>query len=387
MQTLLRRLAALGIALAALFSLFPCQTHAVSTSASSAILMDVDSGRVLYEQNADAKMLIASTTKILTALVAIREGDLNDVVTVSREAAYTEGSSMYLKAGEGLTLEALLYGLLLASGNDAAVAIAGFCAGDVDTFVAWMNDKAAELGMEHTHFENPNGLNDEGHYSTAADMAALARVVMEHEALAKIVGTRSITVAGRTLTNHNKLLWRYEGCTGLKTGYTDRAGRTLVSCAERDGQRLIAVTLNDPNDWADHAALFDYGFAHYRSAMLALANRTFRMLPVTGSLNRFVPVYTAADVYYPLTEGELVKARVELPERVEAPIQGGTIAGRLLFTLDGAVIGETYLLYAGDVADDRAGRGLFGRVLDWFRAGEADTLATVCCRWISDSNL
>ena len=237
------------------------------------------------------------------------------------------------------------------------------------------------------HFENPNGLNDEGHYSTAADMAALARVVMEHEALAKIVGTRSITVAGRTLTNHNKLLWRYEGCTGLKTGYTDRAGRTLVSCAERDGQRLIAVTLNDPNDWADHAALFDYGFAHYRSAMLALANRTFRMLPVTGSLNRFVPVYTAADVYYPLTEGELVKARVELPERVEAPIQGGTIAGRLLFTLDGAVIGETYLLYAGDVADDRAGRGLFGRVLDWFRAGEADTLATVCCRWISDSNL
>ena len=324
----------------------------------------------------------------MTALVAVESHpDLSEVVTIRPEWTGVEGSSMYLKAGEELTLEALLYGLLLASGNDAAVAIAGFCAGDVDTFVAWMNDKAAELGMEHTHFENPNGLNDEGHYSTAADMAALARVVMEHEALAKIVGTRSITVAGRTLTNHNKLLWRYEGCTGLKTGYTDRAGRTLVSCAERDGQRLIAVTLNDPNDWADHAALFDYGFAHYRSAMLALANRTFRMLPVTGSLNRFVPVYTAADVYYPLTEGELVKARVELPERVEAPIQGGTIAGRLLFTLDGAVIGETYLLYAGDVADDRAGRGLFGRVLDWFRAGEADTLATVCCRWISDSKV
>ncbi len=338
-------------------------------SAASAILIDGESGRVLYAQNAES------------------HPDLSEVVTIRPEWTGVEGSSMYLKAGEELTLEALLYGLLLASGNDAAVAIAGFCAGDVDTFVAWMNDKAAELGMEHTHFENPNGLNDEGHYSTAADMAALARVVMEHEALAKIVGTRSITVAGRTLTNHNKLLWRYEGCTGLKTGYTDRAGRTLVSCAERDGQRLIAVTLNDPNDWADHAALFDYGFAHYRSAMLALANRTFRMLPVTGSLNRFVPVYTASDVYYPLTEGELVKARVELPERVEAPIQGGTIAGRLLFTLDGAVIGETYLLYAGDVADDRAGRGLFGRVLDWFRAGEADTLATVCCRWISDSNL
>ena len=357
-------------------------------SAASAILIDGESGRVLYAQNAEEERPIASITKLMTALVAVESHpDLSEVVTIRPEWTGVEGSSMYLKAGEELTLEALLYGLLLASGNDAAVAIAGFCAGDVDTFVAWMNDKAAELGMEHTHFENPNGLNDEGHYSTAADMAALARVVMEHEALAKIVGTRSITVAGRTLTNHNKLLWRYEGCTGLKTGYTDRAGRTLVSCAERDGQRLIAVTLNDPNDWADHAALFDYGFAHYRSAMLALANRTFRMLPVTGSLNRFVPVYTASDVYYPLTEGELVKARVELPERVEAPIQGGTIAGRLLFTLDGAVIGETYLLYAGDVADDRAGRGLFGRVLDWVRAGEADTLATVCCRWISDSNL
>ena len=342
-------------------------------SAASAILIDGESGRVLYAQNAEEERPIASITKLMTALVAVESHpDLSEVVTIRPEWTGVEGSSIYLKAGEELTLEALLYGLLLASGNDAAVAIAGFCAGDVDTFVAWMNDKAAELGMEHTHFENPNGLNDEGHYSTAADMAALARVVMEHEALAKIVGTRSITVAGRTLTNHNKLLWRYEGCTGLKTGYTDRAGRTLVSCAERDGQSLPPLPLPPPLS---------------PLPPLALANRTFRMLPVTGSLNRFVPVYTASDVYYPLTEGELVKARVELPERVEAPIQGGTIAGRLLFTLDGAVIGETYLLYAGDVADDRAGRGLFGRVLDWFRAGEADTLATVCCRWISDSNL
>ena len=385
----LRRGTGVLLAAALCFALLPRAGAAqVTVSAQSAVLMEAESGRVLYAKDADTPRLIASTTKLMTALVALESGHvLEEEVTISGEWAGAEGSSIYLRAGERVSLEALLYGLLLASGNDAAVAIAGFCAGDVDTFVAWMNDKAAELGMEHTHFENPNGLNDEGHYSTAADMAALARVVMEHEALAKIVGTRSITVAGRTLTNHNKLLWRYEGCTGLKTGYTDRAGRTLVSCAERDGQRLIAVTLNDPNDWADHAALFDYGFAHYRSAMLALANRTFRMLPVTGSLNRFVPVYTAADVYYPLTEGELVRARVELPERVEAPIQGGTIAGRLLFTLDGAVIGETYLLYAGDVADDRAGRGLFGRVLDWFRAGEADTLATVCCRWISDSNL
>ena len=367
----------------------------MDVNAKAAVLVDPDTGEILYEKNAHAHNYPASITKVMTCLLtleAVDRGELSLEQTVTASSALHTGigegaSTADIKEGEQIRIIDLLYAALIPSANEACNVMAEAVSGDVASFVELMNTRAAELGMEHTHFENPNGLNDEGHYSTAADMAALARVVMEHEALAKIVGTRSITVAGRTLTNHNKLLWRYEGCTGLKTGYTDRAGRTLVSCAERDGQRLIAVTLNDPNDWADHAALFDYGFAHYRSAMLALANRTFRMLPVTGSLNRFVPVYTAADVYYPLTEGELVKARVELPERVEAPIQGGTIAGRLLFTLDGAVIGETYLLYAGDVADDRAGRGLFGRVLDWFRAGEADTLATVCCRWISDSNL
>lgn len=259
MQTLLRRLAALGIALAALFSLFPCQTHAVSTSASSAILMDVDSGRVLYEQNADAKMLIASTTKILTALVAIREGDLNDVVTVSREAAYTEGSSMYLKVGEKLTLETLLYGLLLCSGNDAALALTE-CAGGLTPFVALMNEKAAALGMAHTSFANPNGLDADGHYSTARDMAVLAAAAVENPTFRRICSSRSVTIGQRTMENHNRLLRQVEGCVGLKTGYTQAAGRTLVSCTERDGCRLVAVTLQDGNDWADHAALYDYGF-------------------------------------------------------------------------------------------------------------------------------
>lgn len=259
MQTLLRRLATLGIALAALFSLFPCQTHAVSTSASSAILMDVDSGRVLYEQNADAKMLIASTTKILTALVAIREGDLNDVVTVSREAAYTEGSSMYLKVGEKLTLETLLYGLLLCSGNDAALALTE-CAGGLTPFVALMNEKAAALGMAHTSFANPNGLDADGHYSTARDMAVLAAAAVENPTFRRICSSRSVTIGQRTMENHNRLLRQVEGCVGLKTGYTQAAGRTLVSCTEQDGCRLVAVTLQDGNDWADHAALYDYGF-------------------------------------------------------------------------------------------------------------------------------
>ena len=168
------------LAVLLLFSSFPCQAYAVSTSASSAILVDVDSGRVLYEQNADARMLIASTTKILTALVAIEEGSLSDVVTVSHEAAYTEGSSMYLKEGEQLTLETLLYGLLLCSGNDAAVAIAEHVGGSQLGFVKLMNQKAKELGMTSSSFANPNGLDAEGHYSTARDMAKLACAAVEN---------------------------------------------------------------------------------------------------------------------------------------------------------------------------------------------------------------
>ena len=197
--------------------------------------MDVDSGRVLYEQNADAKMLIASTTKILTALVAIREGDLNDVVTVSREAAYTEGSSMYLKVGEQLTLETLLYGLLLCSGNDAAVAIAEHISGRQEKFADLMNETARDIGMEHSSFANPNGLDDEDHYSTARDMALLACAAVENETLVRMASTRTVTIGGRTMTNHNKLLGSLEGCIGLKTGYTMAAGRTLVTCAERNG--------------------------------------------------------------------------------------------------------------------------------------------------------
>ena len=235
--------------------------------------MDADSGRVLYERNADRKMLIASTTKILTALVAIEEGDLHDSVKVSREAAYTEGSAMYLTEGETLTLETLLYGVLLCSGNDAAVAVAQHVGGSVKGFVALMNEKARELGMEDTSFANPSGLDDDGHYSTARDMARLAVYAAGNHTFARLCSTRSVTVGGRTMTNHNRLLRTVPGCIGMKTGYTRAAGRTLVSAAERDGRRLVAVTLQDGNDWADHAALYDWGFAQETRQETAALNR------------------------------------------------------------------------------------------------------------------
>ena len=170
-----------------------------------------------------------------------------------------------------MQVETLLYGLLLHSGNDAAVALAGYCAGDVATFVEWMNQRAADLGMTRTHFSDPNGLGDAGHYASALDMAKLGRACLHNENIARIVATKSITLEGRALTNHNKLLWQCDGCTGMKTGYTRQAGRTLVSSARRAGQNLICVTLNDRDDWADHKALFDYGFSTYPRRVLAQA--------------------------------------------------------------------------------------------------------------------
>lgn len=254
-----KRICGALLALGLLLTLLPCRAEAVQLSAAAAILMDADSGEVLYEKDAARRMRIASTTKIMTALVVLEHARLTDTITVTGDHM-VEGSSMYLKPGEVVTVEELLYGLMLCSGNDAALALAD-CCGGLETFVAAMNDKAAALGMTDTSFANPNGLDDENHYSTARDMAVLAAYAAQDPTFRRICSTRTATVGGRTMTNHNKLLSQVEGCIGMKTGYTRAAGRTLVSCAEREGRRLVAVTLCDGNDWADHKALYEMGFA------------------------------------------------------------------------------------------------------------------------------
>ena len=241
-----------------IFCITPAVAEALEVSATAAVLMDADMGQVLYEKNGDRQMLIASTTKIMTALVVLEHAAPDDVITVTPDHM-AEGSSMYLRAGETVRVEELLYGLLLCSGNDAALALTE-CAGGLTPFVAMMNEKAAALGMAHTSFVNPNGLDADGHYSTARDMAVLAAAAVENPTFRRICSSRSVTIGQRTMENHNRLLRQVEGCVGLKTGYTRAAGRTLVSCTERDGCRLVAVTLQDGNDWADHAALYDYGF-------------------------------------------------------------------------------------------------------------------------------
>lgn len=328
-----------------------------SVSAASAILVDAESGRVLYEKDVNTRRLIASTTKLMTALVAVESlDDLSGEVTIEPEDTQAEGSSLYLKVGEKLTTETLLYGLLLNSGNDAALALARYCAGDVETFVGWMNQKALSLGMTNTHFENPNGLNNDAHYSTASDMAILGIACMENRTVAKIVATRSITLGTRTFVNHNKLLSQYKGCVGMKTGYTQAAGRTLVSAARQGEQLLICVTLNDPDDWKDHAALFDYGFETFPRQILSRRDKPFRILPVSGSLVPMVGVSTSADVYYPLSGEDRVRAEVQLPASVAAPVEKRETAGMLSFFLGGKKIGETPLVYAATVHRDKIDR-------------------------------
>ena len=257
---------------------------------------------------------------------------------------------MYLKEGEKLTLETLLYGLLLCSGHDAAVAIAEHIAGSEAAFAEMMNEKAAELGMTASSFANPNGLDAESHYSTARDMARLACAAVENETLVRMASTRTVTVGGRTMTNHNKLLSSLEGCIGLKTGYTMAAGRTLVTCAERAGQRLAAVTLQDGNDWADHQALYAYGFSAYPAKAGARLGQTLCRETVAGSLAASVPLVAADSFAWPLAEGESLEMDVVLDGSLTAPLRAGDRVGEAVFSVDGEEVGRVALLCGADAA-------------------------------------
>jgi len=246
------------------FSLFPLPCYAFSVSSEACIVICVDTNQVLFGENINERLGMASTTKIMTAIIALEQGNPQDTVTISQNAATQEGSSLYLKAGEKVLLSDLLYGLMLNSGNDAAVAIAEHMATTEDDFVNRMNKKAKDLNMKNTHFENPCGLPEKEHYSTAYDMAILMSYALKNEDFQKIVGTKEYkfeTDSSIThLKNHNKLLWKYPHATGGKTGFTKSSGRCLVSSAKKDGATLVCVTLNAPEDWNDHMKLLDYGF-------------------------------------------------------------------------------------------------------------------------------
>lgn len=368
------------IALFAALAVFVCvcrmPAQAVSTRAACAVLMDAESGRVLYEHNAHKPGLIASTTKLMTALVAVeRIVDLDEEITIRTEWTGIEGSSIYLRPNEVISMRGLLYGLLLQSGNDAAVAIACHVAGNVDAFAEMMNIKAKELGMKNSSFSNPSGLNDDAHYSTAYDMALLACACLQNETVSEICASRSATVGIRTFYNHNKLLHRYEGCVGMKTGYTEIAGRTLVSAAKRNGQTLICVTLNDPNDWNDHEKLLDYGFSTYPIQLICKNGDFFGAIKVTGSLVPSVPVVTGADVRFPLCVGEQLKLAVEFAHDLCAPVSAGMPVGWATWSLNGEIVAATELICGASADEDICEpESLRARILRWLG----------CCRVAPD---
>lgn len=342
MPRTMRQILAIFFAVISLTSDMTCQAITPTVSAESYVLMDADSGRVLLGQNEMQEKSIASTTKIMTALVAIENSQLSDKVTV-KKAHLKEGSSMYLAEGEVVTMEALLYGLLLPSGNDAAECIADHCGGR-KVFVEKMNEKAEALGMTHSSFKNPSGLDEDGHYSCALDMARLAAYAMQNPTFARICATVTATVGERVMGNHNKLLGTVEGCIGLKNGFTDDAGRTLVTCCERDGLRLIAVTLHDSYDKVDHPALYDYGFSTYRRECIVRCGAVCGTVAVRGGTETRVKALAAKGFACSVADGERVVTRLDLPQSEQAPVKKGQVLGELVLLLDGEEIGRVPLL-------------------------------------------
>lgn len=307
----------------------------------AAVLIDEASGRVFFEQDKDEILPMASTTKIMTALLTLEEENLDRYFLVNSRAIQVEGSSMGLQAGDRVTLRVLAAGMLLASGNDAANAAAVRIAGSVEAFAVLMNLRAAEIGMTNTHFVTPSGLDDEEHYSTAYDMALLAREALKNPDFAAICSQTSIQVRfgnppyDRWLSNHNRLLRLVEGADGVKTGFTKKSGRCLVSSAEQNGVSLICVTLRCSDDWNYHKTVYEKYFGLLQAEELSALVGGIR-IPVAGS-RVFSVCCTAEPVTAALMEGELqrVKVSVDLEPFLFAPVEAGETVGEAVFTLDG----------------------------------------------------
>ena len=355
----MRRLLLLTLAVLLVFA-FPHAAAAeeVGTSASACVIIDESSGRVLLSHNAETALPMASTTKVMTALLALEYGDLDAPVTCSRNAFGVPGTSIYLSEGETLTLREMLYGLMLASGNDAATAIAEHIGGTVEDFCRMMTARAAELGCRNTVFLTPHGLPCEGHYTTAHDLALIARQAMTHAEFREIVGTSRATIPwegrdyARVLNNKNKLLTTYEGATGIKTGYTKKAGRCLVFGAERDGMRIIGVVLNCW-DWFNEAArLMDLAFDRYEAVTLLRAGDAAGTVDVALTDGATVDAILSADLTGVAAKGSIPQVEIDLPATVDAPVQAGQVLGTARLVAGGVTIAEADLVAAADVARD-----------------------------------
>lgn len=371
MKKLMKRAAALVLAgvTAAALDLTAAAAGPGDLSAVSAVLIEAETETVLYQKNAGERRAMASTTKIMTALLTIEAGDLDREFTVDPLAIRVEGTSMGLQEGDRVSRRDLLYGILLPSGNDAANAAAVSVSGSIPEFVKLMNSKAQELGLSDTHFVTPSGLDADGHYTTALDLARLTAYAMKEETFREIVACRSAEVEfgnppyKRTLYNSNKMLARYDGAIGVKTGFTDNARRCLVSTAERDGVTLIAVTLNAGDDWNDHTKMLDYGFTQVKAYPLELGCDTRVSVAGTG---QSVGVYSHEETLA-LTPQQRTRItrRVMLPAFVYGTVDKGDKLGEIQFFLDGELV-KTCPLYADStVTVPKEELSLFRRILEW----------------------
>ncbi len=331
---------------------------APSVSAQGAILIENSTGKVLWEKNAHTKMPMASTTKIMTAICAIENTDPNTLITVDDKAVGIEGSSVYLAKGEKITIEDLLYAMMLNSGNDAATALACAVSGSVENFCILMNKTALKIGAKNTQFKNASGLYEDGHYTTAYDLALISIYAMKNPVFKKIVSEREKTISNgdkpykRSLRNHNKLLWRYDGCIGVKTGYTKKCGRCLVSSALRDSVMLTAVTLNAPDDWNDHTNLLDYGFSRCVSVPIATEGGYCMTVEVEGSDEKSVGVKFKNSLYAIMIDSGLknFEIKYKLNPKIKAPLKDGETVGSAHLYIGNTLCSSTDLICAKSVA-------------------------------------
>ncbi|MCX7970943.1 MAG: D-alanyl-D-alanine carboxypeptidase [Negativicutes bacterium] len=368
------------LVLAAVLSGWPAglaQPAVGPVTAQSAIVMVAATGEVLWEKDADTRRPPASTTKIVTLLLALENGNLDDVVTASQTASQTDGSSIWLEPGERLTLRQLLYGLMLLSGNDAAVAISEHISGSSAAFARLMTDRAHSLGAVSSNFTNPNGLPDDNHYTTARDLAVLTAYGLNHHPeFRQIMGTRETTIPwhGKTfqreLYNENKLLWRYDGANGGKTGYTDAAGPCLVATAERNGVQLVAVVLNCEDMWQDAVNLLDYGFDRTSAKKFFDAGGWRQAVTVTNGYRPTVSLRAADDIVVPAQKdgSDAGDFRLEfvVPRSLRAPLTAGQHVGQVVLRYRGEVVATSDIVTVDGVERRSVFRWLADLVRWWW---------------------
>ena len=326
----------------------------LSLSARSAALYEPETKSFLYKKSFDLRLPMASTTKIMTALLALEKLDRDKMIAVDDRAIGIDGSSIYLEKDEIMSAEDLIYATLLASANDAAEAIAYEISGDIESFSTLMNERAYGIGARDTNFMNPHGLDADGHYTTAHDLALIAAEALSNPEFRRITSTYKKTIESniksRTVVNHNKLLKKYDGCIGVKTGYTQLSGRSLVGAAERDGLTLISVTINAPNDWSDHTALLDYGFNSIKCLTLLNKNEYVREIPIingnsaTARVTNDKEIKIVCDKSAPEPKAEIIMNRY-----TAAPIKKGDRVGKIVYKIDGITVGESDLISCDDV--------------------------------------